>query len=174
MHLIKKVDTLEMPVPFTFIKDSSLLRTYHLKAKWESDTEYRLDFDSTAFKNIYGIESDAFTKKFKTKELEFYGKILLRVEHIHGPIIVQILESNKNETLIQSKKIYSDQLVTFNYLEPKTYIIKVIEDWNDNGSWDTGNYKLKLQPEAVHYFRKEIKVRSNWDVEENIVLPHNH
>ena len=84
------------------------------------------------------------------------------------------VENNKNETLIQSKKIYSDGLITFDYLEPKTYIIKIYEDWNDDGKWDTGNYKLNLQPETVHYFRKEIKVRSNWEVEENVVITHEH
>lgn len=174
MHLVKMVDTLEVAVPFTFVKDSVLLRTYRMNVKWESETEYRMDFDSTAFRNIYGLESDAYTMKFTTKEIEFYGKIILKVDQVEEPLLVQVLENNKNETLIQTKNIYSDQTITFDYLEPKTYIIKVIEDWNDNGSWDTGNYKIKQQPETVHYFRKEIKVRSNWDVEENIVLPHDH
>jgi uncharacterized protein (DUF2141 family) len=174
IHLVKMVDTLEVAVPFKFEKDSALLRTYHMNVKWESETSYRLDIDSATFQNIFALKSDAFTKKFKTKELEYYGKILLQVDHVHQPVMVQIIENNKNETLIQSKKIYSDQLVTFDYLEPKTYIIKIIEDWNDNGKWDTGNYKLNLQPETVHYFRKEIKVRSNWDVEENVVISHEH
>ncbi|MCZ4695444.1 hypothetical protein DWB61_12000 [Ancylomarina euxinus] len=174
IHLVKMVDTLEVAVPFNFVKDSALLRTYHMNVKWESETNYRLDIDSATFENIYALKSDAFTKKFKTKELEFYGKILLKVEHVHQPVIVQIIENNKNESLVQSKKIYADGLLTFDYLEPKTYIIKIIEDWNDNGKWDTGNYNLKLQPETVHYFRKEIKVRSNWDVEENVVISHEH
>ncbi len=174
IHLVKMVDTLEVPVPFKFEKDSALLRTYHMNVKWESETSYRLNIDSATFENIFALKSDAFTKKFNTKELEYYGKILLQVDHVHQPLIVQVIENNKNETLVQSKKIYSDQLITFDYLEPKTYIIKVIEDWNDNGKWDTGNYKLHLQPETVHYFRKEIKVRSNWDVEENVVISHTH
>ncbi|MGZ2370889.1 Ig-like domain-containing domain [Ancylomarina sp. YFZ004] len=174
IHLVKMVDTLEVTVPFNFEEDSALLRTYHMNVKWESETSYRLDIDSATFENIFALKSDAFTKKFKTKELEYYGKILLQVDHVHQPVLVQIIENNKNETLIQSKKIYSDQLITFDYLEPKTYIIKIIEDWNDNGKWDTGNYKLNLQPETVHYFRKEIKVRSNWEVEENVVISHEH
>ncbi len=174
IHLVKLVDTLEVAVPFTFEKDTALLRTYRMNVKFESETHYKLDIDSATFQNIYGIKSNSFSKKFKTKELEHYGKIFLQVDHIHQPVIVQIIENDKNETLIQSKKIYSDQVVTFDYLEPKIYIIKIIEDWNDNGKWDTGNYKLNLQPETVHYFRKEIKVRSNFYNEENIVLPHEH
>jgi len=174
IQLVKLVDTLEFAVPFTFEKDTALLRTYHMKVKWESETQYKLDIDSATFENVYGIKSNVFSQKFKTKDREYYGKIFLKVDQVDEPVIIQIIENNKNETLIQSKKIYADQIVTFDYLEPKTYIIKVIEDSNDNGKWDTGNYELKLQPETVHYFRKEIKVRSNWDVEENIVLSHEH
>ncbi|WP_154199781.1 Ig-like domain-containing protein [Ancylomarina sp. 16SWW S1-10-2] len=174
IHLVKIVDTLEVAVPFTFEKDTALLRSYHLNMKLESETQYKLDIDSATFENIYGIKSNVFSQKFKTKEREYYGKILLTVNHVEGPVIIQLIENNKSENLIQSIKINSDQIVTFDYLEPKTYIIKVIEDWNGNGKWDTGNYKLKRQPETVHYFRKEIKVRSNWDVEENIVLSPKH
>lgn len=174
IHLVKIVDTLELAVPFTFVKDTALLRTYHMNIMFESETQYKLDIDSATFENIYGIKSNHFSQKFKTKEREYYGKIFLTVDQVNGPVIIQLIENNKSENLVQSIKINSDQIVTFDYLEPKTYIIKVIEDWNDNGKWDTGNYKLKRQPETVHYFRKEIKVRSNWDVEENIELTHEH
>ena len=174
IHLVKIVDTLELAVPFNFVKDTALLRTYHLNMTLESETQYKLDIDSATFENIYGIKSNVFSQKFTTKEQEYYGKLFLKVDHVDGPVIIQLIENGKSETLIQSKRIHSDQIVTFDYLEPKTYIIKVIEDWNDNGKWDTGNYSLKRQPEAVHYFRKEIKVRSNWEVEENIVLSHTH
>ncbi len=172
IHLVKLIDTLEVPVPFTFVKDSALLCSYHMNVNLESETAYRLSIDSATFENIYGLKSDAFSQDFKTKELEYYGKILLQVDHVHQPLIIQLIENGKNENLVQSKRIHSDGLITFDYLDPKTYIIKVIEDWNGNGKWDTGNYKNKLQPEKVHYFRKEIKVRSNWEIEENIVLPH--
>ena len=44
-------------------------------------------------------------------------------------------------------------------------MLKVIFDDNNNGKWDTGVYKLKLQPERVAYFPTEIDVRSNWSVD---------
>jgi hypothetical protein len=44
--------------------------------------------------------------------------------------------------------------------------LKIIDDLNNNGKWDTGDYIYKLQPEPVRLFPKEIIIRANWDVEE--------
>jgi|GEM_PF-3969695 len=43
-----------------------------------------------------------------------------------------------------------------------------IEDKNRNKKWDTGNFLLKKQPENICYFAKEIELRANWEVEQDI------
>jgi hypothetical protein len=97
----------------------------------------------------------------------------MNVTGVKAPLIIQAIEDVSNEPVVQSHRIQSDQTVLFDYLDPKTYIIKVIEDVNDNGKWDTGNYEKGIQPERVFYFKKEIKVRSNWEVEDRIMIPAN-
>jgi hypothetical protein len=44
-------------------------------------------------------------------------------------------------------------------------MLKVIYDNNDNRKWDTGNYLKKIQPEKVLYYKGDINVRSNWNIE---------
>ncbi|NOU61246.1 hypothetical protein ELS83_15670 [Marinifilum sp. JC070] len=171
IHFYQLKDTLEIPVDFKIEKDPKKLLQYNFVYKWEPETSYKIDIDSTAFQNIYGVFSDSFEGKIRTRELEHYGKLFLNVSGVKIPTLVQLLETGKNEKLVQTKKIESDQTVIFDYLEPKTYIIKVIEDENDNGTWDTGNYQEKIQPEQVYYFYKELKVRSNWEVEDKIMIP---
>ena len=39
-------------------------------------------------------------------------------------------------------------------------------DRNNNGKWDTGNYKQKLQAEEVYYFPKVWEMKANFDFEE--------
>jgi hypothetical protein len=41
----------------------------------------------------------------------------------------------------------------------------LIEDANNNGEWDTGNYLQHIQPENVLYYKENISVRANWDVD---------
>jgi hypothetical protein len=49
--------------------------------------------------------------------------------------------------------------------------VRVIEDLNSNGKFDTGNIKLKIQPEKVWFWDKDIVTRANWDREEKIAIP---
>lgn len=170
IHFYRLQDTLQIPVDYKLEQDTANLLRYHIKIDWDAETKYAVDIDSTAFLNIYGINSDQFEGKITTREKEHYGKITLDVINVKQALIVQLLKNNKSEKVIQSQRIYSDQTVFFNYLNPETYMIKIIVDSNDNGKWDTGNYKENLQPEMVHYFRKEMKVRSNWEVKERIEI----
>ncbi|WP_321295096.1 Ig-like domain-containing domain [Marinifilum fragile] len=171
IHFYQIKDTLEIPADFKIEKDPKNLLQYNFIVDWEPETSYKIDIDSTAFQNIYGLYSDSFEGKIKTQEQEHYGKLFMNVSGVKMPTLVQLLESGKSEKLIQTKKIESDQTIIFNYLEPKTYVVKVIEDRNNNGVWDTGNYKEKVQPEQVYYFYKELKIRSNWEVEDRIMIP---
>lgn len=171
IHFYQLKDTLKVPVDYKIEKDPKNLLKYNFIIDWIPETSYIIDIDSTAFLNIYGIHSDSYNGKVRTKELEHYGKLFMNVSGVKVNTLVQLLESSKSEKVIQTKKIKSDQTVIFDFLEPKTYIIKVIEDTNDNGAWDTGNYKDGIQPEQVYYFYKELKIRSNWEVEDKIMIP---
>ena len=41
--------------------------------------------------------------------------------------------------------------------------MRLFNDRNANGVWDTGLYESKEQPEEVYYFPGSIKTRENWD-----------
>jgi len=60
----------------------------------------------------------------------------------------------------------SDTTVLLSYLNPGKYILKVIDDKNNNRCWDAGNYLKKSEPEPVTYYGKLVNVRANWELEE--------
>jgi len=49
-------------------------------------------------------------------------------------------------------------------MQPGKYTIELIEDRNENGTWDTGNFDLRYQPERKMIFVPE-NLRAGWDVE---------
>ena len=171
ISLFEKKDTLFNPVKFKLTSDSINKRRYHLSHPWKYGTVYKLKIDSAAIKTIYNTYSKKFSGEFKTQEEEFYGKIILNIKNITGPTIIQLLEDDKGEKIIQSKPVAKDELITFKYLEPRKYLIKAIFDRNNNGKWDTGNLKKRIQPEEVMYYLSVVKVRSNWDNKDNWTLP---
>lgn len=171
IHLFMTQDSLEVAQQYQIVQDSVHLRKYHIINKWEPEKQYRLQLDSTAFTNIYGLTTPKMEKKFKTKGAEFYGRILINISNVKAPLVVQLLKSNDKEPIIQSQIIDKDQEVIFPYLYPDKYLIKIIVDQNRNGKWDTGDYLKHKQPETVYYYKSPLKVRSNWDAKEPWILP---
>ena len=85
------------------------------------------------------------------------------MNNVKEPLLIQLTANNEKEDIIKEKAVSQSCDVTFNYLNPEKYKIKIIHDTNGNGKWDTGSYQDKYQPEKVTYINEVIKVRSNWD-----------
>ncbi len=164
--LLEKRDTLFHPIKFVVKPDSINKRKFHIAYPWKYSTTYKLKIDSAAIVTIYCADSKAIKTEFKTQDEEHYGKLLLDMKNIYGPTIVQLLAADKKETVLQSMSLTKDQIVTFKFLEPTKYMLKVIFDRNSNGIWDHGSLKEKILPEEVDYYPTMIKVRSNWDIKE--------
>jgi hypothetical protein len=79
-------------------------------------------------------------------------------------VIIQLM--NPKELVLAEQYINASGKVVFETLTPGKYKLKVIQDRNQNGHWDSGNYLNKIQPERIKYFAKELEVRANWDIEE--------
>lgn len=168
IRLVKMTDSLEIPAEFSIIKDSTHLKKYFLTSAWSEDTAYQMEVLPGAFTDLYESTNDTSIINFKTQKLDFYGKLIANITGIDSTfqLICQlILPAKESESVLMQKIITSDQLIEFHYLHPKEYIFKVILDKNFNGKWDTGEYLEHIQPEEVLYYDKEIKVRSNWDIE---------
>lgn len=156
-------DTLKKPLSYKFERDTTSWRRYKISHKWEPDTKYSIEIDSAACENIYGITSKQYNKTFTAREEDYYGTVIIDASNVASPLLVQLLKNDAKETVIVEKSIDRDQTVTFNFLPPAKYKVKVIFDDNGNGKWDTGSYQDKYQPEKVVYINEVIKVRSNWD-----------
>ncbi|NOY95367.1 MAG: Ig-like domain-containing protein [Chlorobi bacterium] len=170
-------DTTGTPLEYTFTKDTSAYRRFIIGYNWEPNTAYRLEVDSAAIENIYGITNKKLIKKFTTQKEEYYGKIIVALKNITCPLIVQLIKNTEEEEVLKQKFTSKDGDIMFDFLKPDKYIIKIIYDANDNHKWDAGSYQDHIQPEKVAYLQKVIKVKSNfehqepWDVTINPTYP---
>ena len=166
-------DTLEKALAVNLEKDSLFFRQYRILNTFAPDSNYRLEIYPKAFTDIYETSNDTMIIAFKTRELDYYGKILADITGIDSTaqIIAQIIVSGKDEEkVVREKMVREDQIVEFPYLPPKEFLFKIIVDKNFNGKWDTGEYLDHRQPEEVFYYDNPIKIRSNWDIEISMPL----
>ncbi len=166
IHMTHKVDTVWQDIPFLFVTDTVAPRRYEILADWKPGDEYRLNIDSLAFQGVYGLHTDKVEKSLKVKTLEDYGTLYLNITGAGPHAIVQLL--NSSDAVIRQQPVTDKGTCDFYFLQPSTkYYIRLFNDSNNNGKWDTGSYEQKLQAEEVYYFPKVWEMKANFEFEEN-------
>ncbi len=69
------------------------------------------------------------------------------------PIIVQLLDKDK---LVIEKCTSLDGPIIFDYLQPKSYVIKLIFDENGDRIWTTGDLLKKKQPKKYYFTKRKL------------------
>ena len=159
IHLFRKVDTLWVPEPHLFRQRKNALMGYELLGEWKPQMEYKVVIDSAAFTGLYGLHTKQMEATLKFKGLDQYSTLFLTVPQAQPGYVVQLLEGDK---VARQKRVVKNQ-ADFYFLKPGTYHMRLFNDRNGNGIWDTGLYETKTQPEEVYYFPGSIKTRENWD-----------
>lgn len=160
-------DSLEKAIDYRVYRDSVNNKKFTLQTKLDPDSMYVLLAHEGAFENIYGLTSDSLSYKFRVKNPDQLGKLVLNITGFSGNIILHLLDAGEN--IVQERKISlpDEGSVEFPYLDSKEYLVKAIFDINGDGKWTTGDYEKNRQPEPVSYLPKKIDVKAGWEMIED-------
>lgn len=131
----------------------------------KEDTRYTLVLPDSSFVDWNGLPNERGKVSFVTKSLRDYGILVVDlVPAVSKSYVLQLLDEKEN--VKRETWFSSDTTITFNYLSPGKYVLKVIFDENENRKWDSGNYIYKIEPERVAFFPKVLIIRANWEDQE--------
>ena len=165
IHMSVKVDTVWQETPFLFVPDSVLPRKYEILAEWEPEKEYQLKIDSAAIVGLYGLHTNKVEQTVKVKKLDEYGTLLFNLKGAPSTSVVELLDNGGK--MLRQQRITSENTADFYYLAPNAkYYVRLFNDRNGNGKWDTGNVEQGIQPEEVYYFPKVWEMKANFEFEE--------
>lgn len=164
IHFYIKKDSDWIPHPHLFLPSKTDKKVYTLYAEWEPKEHYKFTADSSAFTSVMGHSSKALKYEFTVREDEEFGSIFIHVLAPDSNIIVQLL--SRADKPVATQKADKDGRADFFYLKPDEYFVRCFIDANNNGKWDTGNYKEGRQPEEVFYFPQRLVLKANWDLEQ--------
>lgn len=168
-------------------KEDSLIGNVPVKGRWRSITEYEIDhklkegvaytlkLDTSAFFDIKQIPNDSNEINFITQSKIEFGKLTLKVHFDHKQhYVVQLI--NEQEKVIREQAVAlspsDSNAVSLEFIDvvPGVYTTKIIFDDSKNKKWDSGNILRKQQPEKVIINSKQLKILSDWEIEEEILI----
>lgn len=128
-----------------------------------SDSAYRFSIMPGAFTDLFGYTNDTIITHFKVEEQAYFGTLKLNLSFSNKThYLVQLLNTQNN--VYRQDTVSGSTSIFYDGIPPALYGIRIIEDDNNNGKWDIGNYLKNIQPEKVFYFSDKINIRSNWDL----------
>lgn len=152
-------------ISFDVRKDSISERILHIKSNWAQASKYTVRLLPGAIIDIWGRPSDSFNFSFVVNPLDQFSNLDMKISNLDSTThyIVQIMTGN-----VVQRTFFVHQQSGANIkakgMDPGKYTIELIEDRNNNGVWDPGNFDLKRKPEKKLIFVPD-NLRAGWDVE---------
>ena len=164
IHLVHRVDSITKPVSFELQIVDSLKQRIQLVATLQPSESYHLTLDSAACYDIYGKCNDSTAFPIRLKSLDEYSSLLVKLTHFDERARIQLL-NDKDQVLQELPALETGTY--FGHLAPTTYYLRLYLDLNADQRWTSGDWIAHRQPEPIYYFPSKLKLRANWDFEEN-------
>lgn len=150
--------TLSVPDTFTM--------SLNVPFQFSERVPYELMIPDSSFRGYDGCWNDTILSTFTTKTEKDYGALRLTY-HLpdNGKVYVATLLS-ASDVELQRNRLTSSSTIVYDKLPAGKYRVSLLEDVNDNGKWDTGDYKEKRLPEVIQFFSKSLNIRGYWELEE--------
>lgn len=142
----------ETEVPFTVSADEMHIRRFTFRADWADGVSYRLVIPAGAVETIDREVNDTIDHRFAVADREQLATLTLTPERLNPDYdyLVQLTDTT-GRTILREAAL-PDSALTIHYLAAGPVRIRLIEDRDRNGRWDTGNVIRRLQPEQVRWY----------------------
>lgn len=163
-------DTLNKVVDDYTVQLDSTQQNILVNSDWNHEEKFNLIIPqksvSDSLNNIL-IKTD--TLKVSIKPTSAYGTVLIRTtgfQQFKHPVLL-LTQDDK----IKYSYPITQPIIRIPLILPGEFIVKILEDDNNNGIWDTGIYgKTKQQPEIIRLVGTSIAIKADWENEFNLIL----
>ncbi|MFZ4544406.1 MAG: Ig-like domain-containing protein [Saprospiraceae bacterium] len=149
--------------------DSLSPRKIKISGPWKENHNYTITALPGAFSDFYGLRNDTIVQVIHIEPAKKFGEINAKILNLGTGNAYIIYLQNQVGAITEMRKLTGKQdvLLNFKSLSPSIYEIKIIEDQNKNGIWDSGNYYEGRQAEKAMVKKLE-ELKPNWTMETEI------
>lgn len=144
---IQLIDSSDLPKEYYIELNKKDKRSFLIKRKWLEGQKYNLVLLEGAFTDFLGNSSDSLNVSFITGNTSSLGEIIFELDSLNASYDYIIELSKGNDVYSKTVNNQDSTTVVFNALKTGKYKSRIIEDRNNNGRWDPGNYNDKIPSE---------------------------
>jgi hypothetical protein len=155
-------------VEFHFVQDSINRRKYQLRTEWQPKAKYELVMPAGIFENIAQESNDTIKCSYTGSDPDKFAIVNINVKssNTKARYIMQITNA-QGKVQREIRNVTSGKYV-LDYITAGDIMLRVVEDMNGNGKWDTGDMVLMRQPERTEIYKNEegleiITTKENWE-----------
>ncbi len=155
-------------VPMQLVQDTVEVRKWRLETEWKEGEIYRLFVPPGAFRDVAGQMNDSITRSYEIPLANTVGTIRVDVvgKTPGSEYVVQITDEGGVSVIAEKRHVKTGK-IEFGYLNPGDVRIKVLDDTDGSGEWNTGNLVNRMQPERIEFYvddpeKLSIAVRAGW------------
>ena len=155
-------------VEFHFIQDTLNRQKYRLQTEWAPKAKYELLIPAGVFENVARESNDTLKYSYTGSNPDKFALVNVNVKGTH-PKAKYIMQLTNAQGKVQKEICnVTPGKYKFEYVTPGDIMLRVVEDMNANGKWDTGDMVLMRQPERTEIFKNEdgvelITTKENWE-----------
>ena len=124
----------------------------YIEEQFIKGNDYELTIPMAAFKDINGFTNDSSVTKISLPTDENLSSVTFEMKNVDTRYIVELVNPARSQ-VFRKYIIDRDCELTFPYLAPGDYSVRITEDKNSNGIIDTGDLLSRKQPEKVILYR---------------------
>lgn len=155
-------------VKFHFVQDTLNRRKYQLRVDWQPKAKYELVMPAGVFENVARESNDTIKYSYTGADPERFAIVNIDVKSTHpkARYILQLTNA-QGKTQREIRNVKPGKYV-LDYVTAGDVMLRVVEDMNGNGKWDTGDMVLMRQPERTEIYKNEdgkeiITTKENWE-----------
>lgn len=164
----EKGDTLRERMEF--IPDTLSIRKWRMKTAWDPTRKYKLFIPTDAMADITGEGNDSLQVNLTVSDKDKYATMMLNVvPRVEGALyILQILSDNGST--VRELRNLGPGIHKVEYIPAGDMRMRIIEDLNANGVWDSGNLVERRQGERSEMYKNDkeeeiFTTKTGWEFE---------
>ncbi|MFT5883822.1 MAG: hypothetical protein ACI9IP_000269 [Arcticibacterium sp.] len=147
--------------PFTLTWTDSSHTSLDINTNPQAIREIKLSIAEATITNFKSDSNSTYQLINKLYQQQNFGAIDGKYPLFPGQKIIQILDVIRYKLI--DYQVFTDKF-NFPQLLPGSYKLRIIEDKNNNGQWDSAHFDQNLLPERITISKGSIKLKANFQL----------